>query len=426
MLKTYPITNNLTAPFTEVKIQSFPVEIIRKDFPILLQKIHGKPLVYLDNAATTQKPQVVIDAISNYYQNTNSNVHRGVHYLSEQATCAYEDARQTIKNFINANDIREIIFVRGTTEAINLVAQSYGYSKIKANDEILITEMEHHSNIVPWQLLCERIGAQLRVIPINDHGEISLDSVKSLLNERTRLVAITHLSNALGTINPIKEVIQLAHSVDVPVLVDGAQAAPHLAVDVQALDCDFYTFSGHKLFGPTGIGILYGKAKLLENMPPYQGGGEMILQVSFKKTTYNSIPAKFEAGTPNISGAIGLASAINYINSIGLSNIAAYEQQLLAYIHERAQDFPGLQMIGTAQKKSSIFSFILKDIHAHDIGTILDHHGIAIRAGHHCAMPVMEHFGISATARVSLAFYNTYQEIDYFFTALAKVQEVFQ
>lgn len=403
----------------------FDVERIREDFPILRQQVRGKPLVYLDNAATSQKPKIVIDTITHYYLAVNSNVHRGVHFLSEQATQAYEGARDKARRFLNAADAREIIFVRGTTEGINLVAQSYGRAFLKEGDEIIISAMEHHSNIVPWQILCEQVGARLRVIPINDDGELLVDEYEKLLNERTKFVSVVHVSNVLGTINPVKQIIEMAHRFSVPVLIDGAQAAPHLPVDVQALDCDFYGFSGHKLFGPTGIGVLYGKAELLEAMPPYQGGGEMIRAVTFEKTLYNVIPFKFEAGTPHIEGAIGLGAAIDYLGGIGPERIAAYEQDLLAYANEALSAIPGLRIIGTAREKASVLSFVLDNVHAHDIGTILDQEGIAIRAGHHCAMPLMKRFNVPATARASLAFYNTKEEIDALVKAIYKVKEMF-
>ena len=401
------------------------VENIRRDFPLLTQKIHGKSLVYLDNAATTQKPQAVIDRITRYYQEENSNIHRGVHSLSEKATQAYEAARAKVRGFLNASQDREILFVRGATEGINLVAQSYGRVFIKAGDEIVLSVMEHHSNIVPWQMLCEERGAALRVIPINDTGELVHDEYEKLLNERTKLVSIVHISNALGTINPVKQMIRSAHDRGIPVLVDGAQAVPHLAVDVQELDCDFYVFSGHKLFGPTGIGILYGKAGLLEQMPPYQGGGDMISSVSFEKTCYNTLPYKFEAGTPHIAGGIGLGAAIDYLNGIGMERIAAYEQELLAYATDALSGIPGMRIIGTAKEKAGVLSFILDGVHPHDIGTILDHEGVAVRAGHHCAMPLMQRLGVPATARASLAFYNTKEEIDLLVKGIHKVKEVF-
>ncbi len=403
----------------------FNVERIRGDFPVLRQQVHGKPLVYLDSAATSQKPQVVIDAVTRYYAAENSNVHRGIHLLSEQATKAFEDARANAARFLNASDAREIIFVRGATEGINLVAQSYGRMRLKAGDEILISAMEHHSNIVPWQILCQETGAVLRVVPINDDGELLVDEYEKLLKPRTRLVSVAHVSNALGTINPVKQIVEMAHSRGVPVLLDGAQAAPHLPVDVRELDCDFYVFSGHKLFGPTGIGIVFGKAHLLEEMPPYQGGGDMILSVTFEKTLYNVVPFKFEAGTPHIAGVIGLGAAIDYLNGISLKRIAAYERELLAYATDALSAIPGLRMIGTAKEKAGILSFVLDGVHAHDIGTILDQEGIAIRTGHHCAQPVLQRFGVPATARVSLAFYNTGEEIDALVRGIHKVIELF-
>ncbi len=404
---------------------SLDVEKIREDFPILKRQIHGHPLVYLDSAATSQKPQVVIDTVDRYYSEENSNIHRGIHFLSEQATCAYEDTRVKVRDFLNTSDTREIIFVRGTTEGINLVAQSYGRTFIKKGDEIIISAMEHHSNIVPWQILCGQVGATLRVIPINHDGEILLGEYEKLLNQRTKLVSVAHVSNALGTINPIKQIIEMAHRWHALVFIDGAQAAPHLKVDVQELDCDFYAFSGHKLFGPTGIGILYGKAEWLEAMPPYQGGGDMISLVTFEKTHYNVLPYKFEAGTPNIAGGIGLGAAIDYLSGIGLEAVAAYEQGLLAYATEVLSTVKGLRIIGTAKEKASVLSFVLDGIHPHDIGTILDQEGIAIRAGHHCAMPVMQRFGVPATARASWAFYNTKEEVDALVGAIHKVIEVF-
>jgi len=403
----------------------FDVERVRQDFPILRQQVHGKPLVYLDSAATSQKPQVVIDAVTRYYQAENSNVHRGIHLLSERATELFEDARAKVARFLNASDAREIIFVRGATEGINLVAQSYGKMSLTAGDEIIISAMEHHSNIVPWQILCQETGAALRVIPINDDGELLIDEFKKLLNARTRLVSVVHVSNALGTINPVKQIIEMAHSHGVPVVIDGAQAAPHLSVDVRALDCDFYVLSGHKLFAPTGIGIVFGKAHLLEAMPPYQGGGDMILSVTFEKTLYNVVPFKFEAGTPHIAGAIGLGAAIDYLTEVGLDKIAAYERELLAYATDALSAIPGLRMIGTAKEKAGILSFVLDGVHAHDIGTILDQEGIAIRTGHHCAQPVLQRFGVPATARASLALYNTQEEIDALVRGIHKVTTLF-
>jgi cysteine desulfurase/selenocysteine lyase len=401
------------------------VERIRKDFPILHQEVHGKPLVYLDNAATAQKPQAVIDALAGYYATDNANVHRGVHRLSERATEAYEGARGRIRRFLNAAHTREIIFVRGATEGINLVAQTYGRRAVGSGDEIVITALEHHSNIVPWQMLCEEKGATLRVVPIDDAGEIDVAAYERLLGERTRLVAIAHVSNALGTIVPVKPMIDGAHRRGIPVLVDGAQAAPHLRVDVRALDCDFYTFSGHKTYGPTGIGVLYGKTALLEQMPPFQGGGDMIKSVSFEKTVYNDLPYKFEAGTPHIAGAIGLGAALEYLEGLGLDHVAAYEHELLAHGTERLARIPGLTLIGTAREKAGVLSFVVDGIHPHDVGTILDREGIAVRTGHHCAMPVMTRFGIAATTRASLAFYNTHEEIDALADALGRVVEIF-
>ncbi|WP_416047025.1 SufS family cysteine desulfurase [Cupriavidus basilensis] len=397
---------------------------LRRDFPILRQTVNGKPLVYLDNAATSQKPQSVIDCEAHYYAALNANIHRGVHTLSQLATDAYEAARDAVQGLINAARREEIVFVRGTTEAINLVAASYG-QRLRPGDEILISAMEHHSNIVPWQLACERTGAILQVAPINDAGELLLEAFERLLGPRTRLVAVTHLSNALGTVNPVRYLIELAHARGIPVLVDGAQAVPHFNVDVQALDCDFYAFSGHKLYGPTGIGVLYGKAALLESMPPYQGGGNMIREVTFRKTTYNELPFKFEAGTPNIAGVIGLGAAIGYVSAVGLDAIAAHEHALLAYATGQAAQIPGLRIIGTAAGKASILSFVLDGVHPHDAGTILDLEGVAVRAGHHCAMPVMERFGVPATVRASFALYNTREEVDALFRAVRKSQEVF-
>jgi cysteine desulfurase/selenocysteine lyase len=402
----------------------FDVARLREDFPILHRSVHGKPLVYLDNAATSQKPQCVIDGEARYYAELNANIHRGVHALSQQATDAYEAARDTVMRFINAARREEIVFVRGTTEAINLVAASWG-QRLQPGDEILVTEMEHHSNIVPWQLLCERSGAVLRVAPIDDAGELMLDEFERLLGPCTRLVAVTHLSNALGTINAVKRIIELAHAKGVVALIDGAQAAPHLEIDVQALDCDFYAFSGHKLYGPTGVGVLYGKAALLEAMPPYQGGGDMIREVTFAKTTFNDLPYRFEAGTPHIAGVIGLGAAIDYVSAIGLDAIAAHEHGLLAYATEQAGAVAGLRLIGTARDKASILSFVLDGVHPHDVGTILDGEGVAVRTGHHCAMPVMEHFHLPATVRASFAVYNTRAEVDALFRAVRTVQEVF-
>ena len=402
----------------------FDVERVRADFPILATEVHGKPLVYLDNAATSQKPLAVIDAIMRYYQGTNANVHRGVHYLSEAATEDYEAARQTAAQFIHAPHLHEIIFVRGTTEGINLVAQTFGRTRVGAGDEILITAMEHHSNIVPWQILCDEKGAKLRVAPINDNGELLLDEFAKLLGPKTKLAAVTHVSNALGTITPLKRMIELAHAQGVPVLVDGAQAVPHLKVDVRALDCDFYTVSGHKVYGPTGIGVLWGKTALLEAMPPYQGGGDMISSVTFEKTSYNKLPYKFEAGTPDIAGVIGLGAALKYVTALGIDNVAAHEHDVLEYGTKKLLAMPDIRIIGTAKEKAGVISFVMENAHPHDIGTILDQEGIAIRTGHHCSQPVMDRFGIPATARASLAVYNTRAEMDALARGIEKVREV--
>jgi len=403
----------------------FPVEQIRHDFPILSTNVHGKPLVYLDNAASSQKPDLVIDAITRYYRTENSNVHRGVHYLSELATKKYESARSTVQKFLNAESEREIIFVRGTTEAINLVAATFGRTNVHEGDEVLITGLEHHSNIVPWQMLCEEKGAKLRVAPINDDGEVELEEFARLLSGRTKIAAISHISNALGTVNPVKQMIALAHHQGVPVLVDGAQAVPHMRIDVRDLDADFYAFSAHKVFGPTGFGILYGKTHLLESMPPYQGGGDMIKSVTFEKTIFNDIPHKYEAGTPHIAGAIGLAAAIDYMNLLDWNVVQQYEQMLLRYAQDKLVAIQGLRIIGQAREKAGVVSFILERIHPHDIGTILDQEGIAIRTGHHCAQPVMQKYGIPATARASFAFYNTVEEIESLVRGIQKVKEVF-
>ena len=413
------------AQATRERAPAFDVERIRRDFPILRQQVRGKPLVYLDNAATSQKPQVVIDAIRHYYERDNANIHRGVHFLSERATEEYERARRTAQHFLNAADSREIIFVRGTTEAINLVAQTYGRKNVAAGDEIVVTAMEHHSDIVPWQLLCEEKGARLRVAPINDRGELLVEEFEKLLGPRTKLVALAHVSNALGTINPVAELIEMAHRWNAAVLLDGAQAAPHVAIDVQALGCDFYAFSGHKVYGPTGIGVLHGKAALLDAMPPYQGGGDMISSVTFEKTTYNRLPYKFEAGTPNVSGAIGLGAALDYVTGLGLAKIAAHEEDLLAYATSAVSAIPGITLIGTAQQKAGVLSFVMDGIHPHDIGTILDQEGIAVRTGHHCAQPVMQRFDVPATARASFALYNTREEVDALARGIRKVREVF-
>ncbi len=404
----------------------FDIEEVRRDFPILGEKVRDKPLVYLDNAATTQKPRVVIETLDRYYRTENASIHRGIHFLSERATQAYEEVRATVARFLGTADASEIVFVRGTTEAINLVAQSYGRKFIGEGDEIIVSAMEHHSNIVPWQILREQVGADLRVIPMNDHGELLVDEYERLFSDRTKLVAVTHVSNALGTINPVGEIIQIAHRHGVPVLVDGAQAVSHLEVDVGEIDCDFYAFSGHKLYGPTGVGVLYGKASLLDAMPPYQGGGDMISSVTFEKTLYNVLPYKFEAGTPNIAGTIGLGAAIDYLSEVPLDLVAARERELLAYATEAVSAINGVRIIGTAREKAAVLSFVLDGVHAHDVGTILDQDGIAIRTGHHCAMPVMERFGVPATARASLALYNTREEVDALVGAIEKVKRVFR
>ncbi|MCE5306932.1 MAG: cysteine desulfurase [Acidobacteriales bacterium] len=404
---------------------SFDVSAIRKDFPILAQEVYGKPLVYLDNAATSQKPKCVIDAVTHFYLMDNANVHRGLHQLSERSTEAFEAARSKVQRFVNAEKTREIIFVRGATEGINLVAQTYGRSRVGAGDEIVISTLEHHSNIVPWQMLCEEKGAVLRVVPINDRGEMEFDQLEKLLNRRTRLVAVAHVSNALGTINPVREIVRTAHRFNVPVLIDGAQAVPHMKVDVRNLDCDFYVFSGHKVFGPTGVGVLYGKEQLLESMPPYQGGGDMIRSVTFEKTTYNELPHKFEAGTPNIAGVIGLGAAIDYLNEIDMDAVAAHEIDLLQYATQALERIPGLRLLGTAREKAGVLSFLIDGVHPHDAGTVLDREGVAVRTGHHCAQPVMDRFGIPATTRASLAFYNTREDIDALVAGIHKVKEVF-
>jgi cysteine desulfurase/selenocysteine lyase len=401
------------------------VERIRADFPVLQQTVNGKPLIYLDNSASSQVPQVVIDRGSIYIEQEHSNIHRGVHYLSQKATTAYEGAREKVKRFINARDVRECIFVRGATEGINLVMHGYGRKFIGAGDEIIISAMEHHANIVPWQMLCEEKGARLRVIPMNDAGELLLDEYDGLLNERTKFVSVLHVSNALGTINPIKQMIAQAHKYGVPVMIDGAQAAPHMPVDVQDLDCDFYALSGHKMFAPTGSGIVYGKLELLDKMNPFQGGGDMIKTVTFEKTTYADPPNRFEAGTPAIASQIGLGAAIDYLNSIGRERAAAYEAELLRYATERVSAIEGVRIIGTAKNKASVLSFVIDDIHPHDIGTILDQEGIAVRAGHHCAQPVMQRFNVPATARASFSFYNTKEEIDVLARTIERVIEIF-
>ena len=417
--------SEVLSPETRQPRTSLDVARVRDDFPILKQQVCGRPLVYLDNAATSQKPRQVIEAISRFYSEDYSNIHRGVHTLSQRSTQSYEAVRTKVQRFIHAAEDREIIFVRGATEGINLVAFGYLRPRLQAGDEIVISGMEHHSNIVPWQILCDEKNARLRVIPINDDGEVIFEEYEKLLNSRTRLVAVTHVSNALGTVNPVRRMIEVAHRQQIPVLVDGAQAIPHLAVDVQALDCDFYTFSGHKLYGPTGIGVLYGKASLLESMSPFQGGGDMIASVTFEKTTYNKIPHKFEAGTPDIAGVIGLGAAIDYVQAIGLAAISNYEEQLLAYATREVSKIPGVRILGNAKEKASVLSFTLEGVHPHDIGTILDQQGIAIRAGHHCAQPVMDRFQVPATARASFAFYNTKEEVDVLVNGIRAVMEVF-
>ncbi|KAA3660901.1 MAG: cysteine desulfurase [Calditrichaeota bacterium] len=401
------------------------VEKIRTEFPILQQEVHGKPLVYLDNAATSQKPIVVIDAIQDYYLKYNSNVHRGVHRLSQLASDAYEETRETIRQFLNASSLQEIIFTKGTTDGINLLAASIGRGMIKPGDEIIISAMEHHSNIVPWQMMCEDRGAKLRVIPINDDGEILFEAYEEMLNERTKLVSIVHTSNSLGTVNPLREIIDLAHSKNIPVLVDGAQAVPHTKVDVQALDCDFFVFSSHKVFGPTGVGVLYGKKEWLKKLPPYQGGGDMILHVTFEKTKFNELPYKFEAGTPNIADVIGLGVALQYVQKIGYDAISEWENDLIQYALHRLQEIEGMRFVGNAKHRAGAISFVLGDIHPHDVGTILDREGVAVRTGHHCTQPVMQRFKVPATTRASFAFYNTKEEIDQLMNALHKVIEMF-
>ena len=405
---------------------SAPLDVaaIRREFPVLSMSVHGKPLCYLDNAASSQRPQCVIDAVSDYYETTHANVHRGVHALSQQATDLFEGAREKVRRFVNARSTKEIVFVRGTTEAVNLVAQSYARPRLGPGDEILISWLEHHANIVPWQMVCEQTGATLKVIPINLAGEVDCDAFEHLLSPRTRLLALTHVSNALGTIVPVEYFVRAARARGIPVLLDGAQAVPHLKVDLQALDCDFYCFSGHKMCGPTGIGILYGREALLREMPPWQGGGDMILAVSFTRTIYNELPYKFEAGTPHIAGAIGLGAAVDYLEALGLDRIAAAEHALLDYATRQLSAIPGLRFIGTAREKAAVASFTIENIHPHDLGTILDHEGVAIRTGHHCAMPVMDFFGVPATARASFAFYNTRDEVDRLVAALQVAREM--
>ena len=416
----------LPTPKRDRPDDSFDAARVREDFPVLAEEVHGKPLAYLDNAATAQKPRAVIQRLARYYETENSNIHRGVHRLSEKATQAYEDARGTVRRFVNAAEDREVVFVRGATEAINLVARCYGGARLQAGDEVVISAMEHHSNIVPWQLVCQEKGARLRVVPIDDRGDMVLEEYHRLLGPRTRMVALPHVSNALGTVNPVKELIRAAHGVGAPVLIDGAQGAPHAVVDVRDLDCDFYAFSGHKLYGPTGVGVLYGKADLLEAMPPYQGGGDMILSVSFEKTEYNVLPYKFEAGTPHIAGVIGLGAAVEYLEALGLDAVAAHEDRLLAHALERLAQTPGVRFVGTPERRASLVSFVLDGVHAHDVGTILDREGVAVRAGHHCAMPVMERYGVPATVRASFACYNTETEVDALADGLEKAGRIFR
>ncbi len=402
------------------------VAAVRRDFPILEREVHGRPLVYLDNAATSQKPRAVIDAITSYYVDHNANVHRGVHTLSVRATELYEGAREKTRAFVNASAAAEIVFVRGTTEAINLVASGWGQTRVRSGDEVVISAMEHHSNIVPWQLLCQRTGAKLRVIPMERTGDLRLDEYRALLNERTRIVAIPHVSNSLGTVNPVAEMIAIAHERDIPVLIDGAQAVPHFRVDVRALGADFYAFSGHKMFGPTGAGVLYARRELLESLPPYQGGGDMIASVTFEKTTYNVLPHRFEAGTPDIAAAVGLGAAIDYLEALGLDAIESYEGELVAYAVEKLASTPGVTLVGTPKQRVAVVSFTIDGVHPHDAGMILDHEGIAIRAGHHCTQPVMDFYGLPATNRASFAFYNTHAEVDRMIAAIGKVREVFK
>ncbi|MCY3764353.1 MAG: cysteine desulfurase [Gemmatimonadetes bacterium] len=418
------LAERLTCPLVE-RTGPFDPHRIRRDFPVLDQTVRGKPLVYLDNAATTQKPRDVLDVLEVFYSAANANVHRGVHHLSQIATDSYEGARSKVRQFLNAAHDREIIFTSGTTDSINLVARTLGRKTVEAGDEILVTAMEHHSNIVPWQMLCEEKGARLRVIPMNDRGELQIDRFEPLLNERTKLASVVHVSNVLGTLNPVASIVETARERGIPVLLDGAQAVPHFKVDVQALGCDFYAFSGHKLYGPTGIGVLYGRSELLDSMPPYRGGGGMIREVSFEGTTYADPPARFEAGTPHIAGCIALGAAIDYLNRIDLQAAAEYENQLLAYATEALSGISGLRIIGTAREKVSVISFVMDDVHPHDVGTIVDECGVAVRAGHHCAQPVMRHFNIPATTRAATAFYNTHEDVDTLVRALHTVNEVF-
>ncbi len=403
----------------------FDVAKVRADFPILQQEVRGRPLVYLDSAASAQKPRAVIDAISHFYTHDNANVHRGVHFLSERSTAAFEGAREKVARFLHAKDAKEIIFVRGTTEAINLVVQTFGRKNVGPGDEVLITAIEHHANIVPWQMLCEQVGAKLKYIPVDTHGDLVLEGLDELLTPRTRILALTHVSNALGTVTPVKELVRRAHAKGIPVLVDGAQAVTHFPVNVVELDCDFYAFSGHKLFGPMGIGVLYGKKELLESMPPYQGGGDMILSVTMEKTIYNRVPYRFEAGTPDVAGAVGLGAAIDYLQRVGMDNIAAHDRELLAYTEQALARVPGVRLLGRARERSGLVSFVMEDVHPHDIGTILDREGVAVRAGHHCAQPLMQCFGVAATVRASLALYSTREDVDALVRGLHKVREMF-
>jgi cysteine desulfurase/selenocysteine lyase len=419
-----PLVSGAVKPRAAQTAPALDVERVRADFPILRTKVHGKPLVYLDNAATSQKPQAVLDALAHYYSTTNANVHRGVHLLSQMATDAYEEARLKVRDFLHAGCLREVVFTSGTTEAINLVAQTYGREHVREGDEVIISWMEHHANIVPWQVLCQEKKAHLRVVPITDAGEIVLEDYERMLTPRTRIVALAHVSNVLGTVNPVRQMIELAHRRGIPVLLDGAQAVPHLRVDVQELDCDFYAVSGHKMYGPTGVGALYGKSRYLETMPPYQGGGDMIRSVSFAKTTYNELPYKFEAGTPNIAGAVGWGAAIDYLNRLNLDAVAAHEHDLLGYVTEALGELPGVRILGTARHKAAVVSFVLDGVHPHDIGTILDQEGIAVRTGHHCCQPLMDRYHVPATARASFGVYNTRADADALVRGLHKVQEV--
>ncbi|MBO66931.1 MAG: cysteine desulfurase CsdA [Acidiferrobacteraceae bacterium] len=422
-MKNQVVSQELSDQASELTLD---VDSVRNDFPVLHQEVHGCPLVYLDNGASSQKPEVVIQKIAEYYSEQHSNVHRGVHTLSQRATDLYEEVRENVRSLINARSTREIIYVRGTTEAINLVAFSYGMKNMQPGDEILITEMEHHSNIVPWQLLCERSGATLKIVPINDQGELIMKSYEELLTNQTKIVAVTHVSNALGTVNPVAKITEMAHAAGAVVLIDGAQGVPHKPIDVQAIGCDFYAFSGHKIYGPTGVGVLYGREVVLEEMPPWQGGGDMIKQVRLDGSEYNDLPYKFEAGTPNIAGVIGLGTAIEYVMELGLNAINKHESLLLDYALTKAEQQSGLRVIGSASERASLLSFVLDGVHPHDVGTVLDHEGVAVRAGHHCAMPVMEHFGVPATVRASWGIYNTYDELDRLFEGIDKVQELFR